>query len=269
MAVQTRKSQLIDILVVDDELPARKKLRSFLEDETGIGEVYEAENGIEAVRLIHEKRPGLVFLDIQMPGMTGFEVIREVAAEQMPVVVFVTAYDQYAIDAFEVQAVDYLLKPYHQERFRTSFQRAAERVRVSSGGLGSDTGAGGDKGNVEAVKELLKVMNREREFLSRVMVKQGDRYFFVSVGDIMYISSEEKYIRLHVGEGSYLLRESMVKMEGRLDPSVFVRIHRSYIVNIEFIKEIQPWTHGDYVVIMQDGNKLNLSRRFSDRLLNR
>ncbi len=245
------------ILIVDDERPARRKIRAYLAEEGGIGSILEAENGVEAVRLIGEGGVDLVFLDIQMPGMTGFEVIEAVGIDHMPVVVFVTAYDQYAIDAFEVEAVDYLLKPFDQERFRKSFTRAVGRVK--SRDVGADS----------VVRRLLEEVNKSKGYVRRIMVKKGPRFFFVRVDEIAYISAEEKYVKLHTEGDEYLIRETMSRMEGRLDPGVFARIHRSTIVNIDYIKEIQPWTHGDYVVILKDGTKLNLSRRFSDRLLSK
>jgi two-component system LytT family response regulator len=251
----------INILIVDDEQPARKKIRAYLTEEANIHSIIEAKDGIEAVQFIQEKKTDLVFLDIQMPGMNGFEVIEAVGIENMPAVVFVTAYDQYAIDAFEVQAVDYLLKPYDQERFRKSFNRALEQIEKKGSGMESAAAA--------SVKRLLEEIKKEKKYLQRIMVKRGSRFFFVKPDKIMYISSEEKYIKLHTAEGTYLIRDTMSRMEQHLDPAAFVRIHRSYIVNIDFIKEIQPWSHGDYIVILKNGARLNLSRRFSERLLGR
>lgn len=248
------KSRGLHVLVVDDEQPARKKLHSFLKQEPGIDSIIEAKNGIEAAQLIREKGPDLVFLDIQMPGMNGFEVIEAVGVNNMPPVVFVTAYDQYAIDAFEVEAVDYLLKPYHQERFKKSFNRARQQIE-----------AGNEHSAV--IQRLLAEVHKGKKYLQRIMVKKGPRFFFVKTQNILYISAEEKYVKLHTAEGSHLIRETMGRMEERLDPSVFARIHRSTIVNLDFIAEIQPWSHGDSIVILKSGEKLTLSRRFRDRLL--
>jgi len=249
----------INILIVDDEQPARKKIRSYLAEEANIHSIAEAKDGIEAVQFIQEKKPDLVFLDIQMPGMNGFQVIEAVGIKNMPAVVFVTAYDQYAIDAFEVQAVDYLLKPYDQERFRKSFNRALDQIEK--------IGSGKESSAAVSVMRLLEEINKEKQYLQRIMVKRGSRFFFVKSNEIMYISADEKYVKLHTAEDTYLIRETMSRIERHLDPAVFVRIHRSYIVNIDFIKEIQPWSHGDYIVILKNGAKLNLSRRFSERLL--
>lgn len=246
----------IDVLIVDDEQPARKKIRSYLKKEKGGKSITEAENGIEAVRIIREKNPELVFLDIQMPGMNGFEVIEAVGVENMPAVVFVTAYDEYAIDAFEVQAVDYLLKPFDQERFRKSLNRALEQIQS-----GSRESA--------ILNKLLSEIKKEKKCLRRIMVKKGSRFFFVNADEVMYISAYEKYINLHTNEGTHLIRDTMNRMESRLDPENFARIHRSCIVNMNYIKEMQPWSHGDCIVILKNGTKLNLSRRYRGNLLGR
>jgi len=248
--------QDIKILIVDDEAPARKKIRSYLKNEKAIASIEEAENGIEAVQKINGQKPDLVFLDIQMPGMTGFEVIETIGIDDMPVVVFVTAYDQYAIDAFEVQAIDYLLKPFDQDRFQKSFNRALEQIELK-------------KNNVAILKNLLNEIDKGRTYLDRIMVNEGSRYFFAPTNKIMYISAEEKYVNLHTEKDRYLIRETMSNLERQLDPNKFKRIHRSYIVNIDFIKEMQPWSHGDYVVILKNGTKLTLSRRFRDQLFGR
>lgn len=244
----------IDILIVDDEQPARKKIQSYLKKEKGIESITEAENGIETVRIIRKKNPDIVFLDIQMPGMNGFEVIEAVGVENMPAVVFVTAYDEYAIDAFEVQAVDYLLKPFDQERFRKSLNRALEQIQ-----------SGSKESSI--LKRLLSEIHKEKKYLRRIMVKKGSRFFFVNTDKVIYISAYEKYINLHTNEGIHLIRDTMNRMESRLDPENFARIHRSSIVNMNFIKEMQPWSHGDCIVILKEGTKLTLSRRYRDNLL--
>ena len=245
----------LHVLIVDDEQPARKKIRSFLKNES-IDTVAEAENGIEAVKAIQEKLPDLVFLDIQMPGMNGFEVIEAVGIENMPAVVFVTAYDQYAIHAFEVQAMDYLLKPFDQDRFQQSLHRAQQQIQFRK----EDTGV---------YKKLLEEIKKEKKCLERILVNVGSRYFFVNTSAILYISSEEKYVRLHTEKETHLIRETMSRMEQILAPSKFTRIHRSTIVNTDFIQELQPWSHGDYIAILKNGEKLTISRRYKDRLFNR
>lgn len=243
----------LNVLIVDDEEPARRKLLSLLRKEERVDSVREAADGEEAVALIREEKPDLVFLDIQMPGMNGFDVIEAVGATRMPAVIFVTAFDRYAIEAFEVQAVDYLLKPYDQARFVKSFDRAFDRIR-----------GGGE--NAELFLELLQSVKAGSDYAERILVRKGGRRFFVRVEDIMYFSAEEKYVSLHTPEKNYLLRETMGRMEARLDPKRFARIHRSHIVNLDHVKEIQPWSHGDSLVILRNGEKLFLSRRYRDRL---
>lgn len=244
----------LKILIVDDELPARKKLRAFLKNEPGVADISEAGNGLEAVQRIRALQPDLVFLDIQMPGMNGFEVIAEVGVEEMPGVIFVTAYDQYAVAAFEVQALDYLLKPFDKERFQKAFQRAQEMLPAKPE-------------RAATVQKLLEEMFREGRYPLRLLVSSGAKRFFVKTNAIAFVSAEEKYVRLHTEKESFLLRETMSALEQRLDPSKFARIHRSYLVNLDFIQEIQPWSHGDCVVVLKNGKKLTCSRRYRERLL--
>lgn len=242
------------ILIVDDEQPARKKLRTFLEKEKGVALILEAGNGVEAARLISEDKPDLAFLDIQMPGMNGFEMIAAVGVENMPAVIFVTAYDQYALAAFEVQAIDYLLKPFDHARFKKSFQRAVKRLEAKPE-------------NVVLLQRLLAEISAERTFLQRLMVSVGARFFFIKTSEILFISAEEKYVSLHTEKGAYLMRETMTGLEARLDPSKFARIHRSYLVNVDFIKELQSESHGDYLARLKNGVELPVSRRYRERLM--
>jgi two-component system LytT family response regulator len=244
----------LKIIVIDDEQPARKKLISFLKEHRGNFIIYEAANGIEAIEKINSLFPDLVFLDIQMPGMTGFEVIEHIGVEKMPVVVFVTAYDQYALDAFEVNAIDYLLKPFDTDRFRKALDKALEKIEIK-------------KTRKTELTNLLYEINHAKKFTERFLINHASKYFFVPVSEIVYISSEEKYVSLHTINGSYLLRETMNNMEKKLDPEKFARIHRSFIVNISQIKEMQPWSHGDYIIILKNGEKINMSRRYKDRLI--
>ena len=243
----------ISALIVDDEKPAREKIKTFLKEESFISSIFEANNGVEAVEMIKQGKADIVFLDIQMPGMTGFEVIEKVGAENMPIIVFVTAYEEYAIRAFEVQAVDYLLKPFDQKRFRKSLNRALEQKEL-------------ENKNVFVIKKLLEEIKKEREYLRKILVKKEKGSFLLDTDEIFYIAAEREYIMIYTEKESYLVRGTMKRMERQLNPAKFVRIHRSIIVNIDYIKEIQPWFHGDKIVVMENGKELKLSRRFRDRL---
>jgi len=227
---------------------------SFLNNEKEIEQIFEAGNGLEAIDKIRNDKPDIVFLDIQMPGKDGFGVLAEIGSENMPPVVFVTAYDQYAIDAFDVNAVDYLLKPFDQERFKVSFNRVLDEIKIK-------------RNKSDELRLILNEIKKEKKYLDRILINVGAKYFFVALKEILYISSAEKYAELHTIKGKYLLRETMTNLEASLDPEMFARIHRSYIVNIEQIQEMQPWSHGDYVVILKNGEKLQMSRRFKDRLM--
>lgn len=241
------------VLVVDDEQPARKKIISFLKKEKEKISISEAGNGNEAVEKIRKEKPDLVCLDIQMPGIDGFGVIEEIGTDKIPAVVFVTAYDQYAIDAFEVHAVDYLLKPFDEERFFKSYHRALERIRSNAE-------------KTENIQLIIEQIKKEKKYLKRLLVNVGSRYFFINVVDISHISAEEKYINLHTEKGCYLIRETMNNIEAGLDPEKFVRVHRSFIVNVGHIKEMQPWSHGDFVIVLKNGEEIQMSRRYKDRL---
>lgn len=240
-----------NILIVDDEAPARSKIKSYIKNMNEAGTIHEASNGFEAVKLINEISPDLVFLDIQMPKANGFEVIDAIGIDEMPAVVFVTAYDEYAIEAFNVEAVDYLLKPFDEERFLRAFNRAKERINHS---------------NTPDLKNLLSKFKPENEYIERIMVEKASKYKFVNVDEIFFIAAQDKYVELNTGNERYLVRDTMTRMEERLNPDKFKRTHRSFIVNVDYIKEIQPWAHGDYVILMENGNKVKLARRFKKNI---
>jgi len=248
----------IRALVVDDEPLARERVLTLLQQETDVEVVGECSDGGQAVSAIQQHSPDLVFLDVQMPGCDGFEVIQNIGIDRMPMVIFVTAYDQYALRAFEVHALDYLLKPFGRERFRETLKHAKEELeRQRAGDLG---------------RRLLALVNDvkpEPPRVDRLVVKSGGRVFFLRTEEIDWIEAAGNYVRLHLGSENHLFRETMNRMESRLDTRRFARIHRSRIVNTERIKELQPWFNGDYVVILRDGTRLTLSRGYRERLQER
>jgi len=243
------------VLIADDEPLARARIRRLLGDETRVSAIDEARNGAEAARLIADRRPDLVFLDVQMPKTDGFGVISEVGADRMPPVVFVTAYDQYALQAFEVHALDYLLKPFTQERFAAALARA---MATLDGGTGVPAlGA--------SLRALLQHLSAPRAHLDRIAVNVSGRLVPLRTADIDWIASSGKYIVLHAGSAEHLVRESMSSIEGKLDPRRFVRIHRQAIVTLDRIAEIQPLFHGECAVILKTGARLTLGRAYRER----
>lgn len=243
----------IKILIAEDEAPARKKLVSFINKAGVETETVEAGDGVSAVEKFFEFSPEILFLDIQMPVMNGFEVLEQINNQKLPVIIFTTAYDQYAIKAFEVSAIDYLLKPFDYDRFQKAFSKAVNQLSL-------------EKRSQLNIETLLKETKSEQKYKERILVNVGQRYFFVNIKDVLYISSNEKYVTLHTAEGKYMIRETMLNMENELDPEKFTRIHRSYIVNISEIKEMKPLSHGDYTVILKNSEKLSMSRRFRGKL---
>jgi two-component system, LytTR family, response regulator len=245
----------LSVLIVDDEPLARERLRTFLEEEADVRILGECTSGRTAVRAIQDKKPDLVFLDVQMPGLDGFGVVGQLGARPAPAIVFVTAFDQYALKAFEVHALDYLLKPFDRERFQATLNRARESHRLRHGG--------GD----ERLAALVEALAERRKFVDRLLVKSGGKERLIAVGEIDWFEAAGNYVRIHTGGERLLLRETMAKLEERLDPDQFTRIHRSTIVNLKKVREMEPWFHGDYVVRLIDGQKLTLSRSHRPRLL--
>ena len=253
----------IRALIVDDEPLARERIKRFLSGETDIELVAECADGLEALIRIRELRPDLVFLDIQIPERDGFGVLEELGPEEMPpAVIFITAYDRYAIRAFEFHALDYLLKPYHQERFRLAIERARSQIRHVRSGIGASA-----RLDERLISLLENLKSGQQKYLERLMIKGDGRVFFLRADEIDWIEAEGNYVRLHAGRQTHLMRETMTGLEGRLDPEKFLRIHRSTLVNIERIKELQPMFGGEYTVILRDGTELTLSRTYRDRLL--
>jgi two-component system LytT family response regulator len=241
-------------LIVDDEPLARERMRSLLEAEADITIVGECRDGREAVDAIKRESPDLVFLDVQIPELDGFQVLAAIAGDKAPAIVFVTAYDQYALQAFEVHAVDYLLKPFDEDRFRRALDRAREAVTRDKGDLS------------EKLLSLLQELKAPHGYIERLVVKSAGRLFFLRTDEIEWVESAGNYVCLHVRGESHLLRETMTGLEARLDPARFVRIHRTAIVNIDQIKELQPLFHGEYQVVLRDKTELTLSRGYRDRL---
>jgi two-component system LytT family response regulator len=239
------------VLVVDDEPLARQRIVELLAAEPDLELVGEARAAAEAVRLIRMRRPDLVFLDVQLPGGDGFDVLRAAGGDS-PAVIFVTAYDQYAIRAFERSAVDYLLKPVVEARFRMAVRRAVERARGAEASQLS-----------EHVRDLLRRLDAPAS--GRLPIWSAGRVVFVDVGDIDWIDAADEHVRLHVGGTTHVTRDSMRNMEARL-PAGFVRIHRSVIVNTAQIREVQPWFKGDWVVILRDGTRLTSGRTYRHRV---
>lgn len=245
----------IKILIIDDESLARDRLRRLLSHHPEVEIIGECGDGETAVRDIVGKRPDLVFLDVQMPELDGFAVLESLPPEAVPSVVFVTAHDRFALKAFEVHAVDYLLKPFDRDRFETALRRAIDKVR-----------AGAPSVPAEKMETLAAEARDPKKPLDRLVVKSGGRVLFVRVEEIDWIEAADNYIELHAGEATHLIRETMNSMEAKLPPELFMRISRSQIVNLERVKELQPMFHGDYVVILLSGVRLTLSRTHKDKL---
>lgn len=242
----------IRALVVDDEPIARERIRRMLRGEADIEIVDECLSGREAVALIERHAPELVFLDIQMPEMNGFDVLKAISPRHLPVIIFVTAYDRYAIRAFEVHALDYLLKPFDEERFQAALNRAREQIETLQQG-----------------KRLLSVLSDlkpEKHYSERLMLKSSGRVYFIKTEDIGWIEAAGNYVKIHVAGTSHLLRETMNKIEAKLDPDKFIRIHRSTIVNLDQVRELHPLFNNDYIVVLYNGAELTLSRNYYERL---
>lgn len=249
------ESPLIRVLVVDDEPLAREMLREMLLTDPQVVIVGESGNGHQAVEAIRTHAPDLLFLDVQMPELGGFEVLEALGKGPIPHVIFVTAYDQYAVRAFEVHALDYLLKPYDRERFDSCWQRAREHILRQQNGTVD-----------QRIITLLEELKAGSKYLERLVIKSGGRIYFLETSDIDWIEAEGNYVSVHSGKKSHLLRETISSLETQLDPKKFVRIHRSAIVRIDRIQELQPWFHGEYRVILQNGIQLTLSRNYRDKL---
>jgi two-component system LytT family response regulator len=240
------------VLIVDDEPLAREGLKLML---GGDSQVMEARNGREAVAKIRDDKPDVVLLDVQMPRMDGFAVVEAVGADKMPVVIFVTAHDQYAIRAFEISAADYLLKPVTEERFCVAFERARRRVRAAR-----------PDESTRQMLTMLDAMANPRRYLSRVAIRSGDRTIFLAIGEVEWIEAAQNYVRVHTGNATHMLHVPMNTIESSLDPERFLRIHRSYIVNLQHVKQLWTLAHGQCVLELASGERLETGRTYGQTI---
>lgn len=239
------------VAIADDEAPARRKLARFLRDHADVELVGEASTGAEAVRLIAAERPDLVFLDIQMPELDGVAVAEALAAAgNPPRIVFVTAFDRHAVRAFELGALDYLLKPYDRERFENALERARAALPAPPGGAGD-------------LAELLARLRAGERYPKRLLIPHDGRSFYLPVREIVRLEAAGNDVTIHTRRGDYSLRATLESFEERLDPAQFARVHRSHVVNIDDIAEIHPWFHGDQKLVMRDGSEIAWSRRYA------
>lgn len=246
----------IRTLIVDDMLMARQRIKTFLADYKEIEIIGECEDGQEAIEAIKTFNPDLVFLDVQMPEADGFEVIDMIGAEQMPVVIFVTAYDEFALQAFEASALDYLLKPFDAERLSKAMRRAKREIQLRQNGeINNQLGL------------LLTEVTKESKYLKRIIVKAVEQTILLSVEDVDWISAAGNYLELHAAQETYLIRERMSRLEQKLNPDMFARIHRSTMVNLDRIKKLHPLFHGDHLVVLNDGTELNMSRTYHEKFI--
>jgi two-component system LytT family response regulator len=249
------KNTPIKALIADDEALARKFLRRMLKDDHDVEIVGECSNGREAVEMIRKQNPDLVFLDVQMPEMDGFAVLEAIGTEQLPEIIFATAYEQYAVRAFELHALDYLLKPFDQARFKDAIKHAKERFRSERR----------NEGRMQ-ISALLESIKNKPQYLNRLMIKAAGRITFLSIDEINWIEADDKYVHLHTDKITPMVRQTLSAMETQLDPKKFKRVHRSAIVNVGRIKELQPLFSGEHSILLEDGTKLTLSRNYKDKL---
>ena len=242
---------MIRTVLIDDEPPARRKLRRLLSTESDIAIVGEAGSGAEAVELLNRMRPDLAFLDVQLPDCTGFDVIESIESTDHLQLVFVTAHDDYALKAFDLSAVDYLLKPVEPSRFLQSLKRIRQR-----------TGLTASSEIAVRLDQLMKALHTDPIYARRLLIQEAERSILLEVGRIDWIEAARNYVCVHVGDKSHIARSSLEAISAKLDPAVFRRINRSEIVNIERIVEVRSWFHGDQKLLLKTGRELNWSRRY-------
>jgi two-component system LytT family response regulator len=240
------------VLVVDDEAPARRKVLRLLREEPAVEIAGEADGGEAAITAIKKQRPDLVFLDVQMPGLDGFGVLQSLnkANIVLPRIVFITAHDRFALRAFEVHAFDYLLKPVSEERFREALRRARWQQEQSADGFSSRLGA------------MLEQLQREKSVPDRLLIQDDSRAFFVAIKEISWVEADRNYVLLHCGRKTHTLRSTLDALENTLDPKLFARINRGTLVRLDAIREMLPWFHGEYKVMLHDNTELRWSRRY-------
>jgi two-component system LytT family response regulator len=242
---------MIRAVLVDDEPPARRKLRHLLSSETDVSVVGEAGSGSQAVELINRLQPDLAFIDIQLPDCTGFDVVESLQRRDRLQLVFVTAHDDFALKAFDVRAIDYLLKPVEPSRFAESLKR----IRRIIGAPGTDHIA-------SRLDELVQTLRSDPAYVRRLLIQENDRSVFLEVSRIAWIEAARNYACIHSGNRTYIARSSLESLAAKLDPAVFRRINRSEIVNVQHIAEVRSWFHGDQKIILKSGEELNWSRRY-------
>jgi two-component system, LytTR family, response regulator len=251
----------ISVVIVDDEALARRRIRDLLREFTDVNITDECSTGVEAIETITRLKPDIVFLDVQMPGRDGVTVaakICEASGLDAPLFIFVTAYDRYALSAFDLQAIDYLLKPFDRDRFRIAFDRARRQLASREKEL-----------NDSKILKLLEDMSGRSPYLDRIVLNSSNRSIVVKTDEIDWIEAEGNYVRIHFGKQSSLLRETLANLESQLDPRKFMRIHRSQIVNIDHVRELQPWSHRGWRIVMLNGTELPLTRTYRDQVYRR
>lgn len=247
--------QKIRVCIVDDEPLARKRIEKLLSKDSEVVITKTCANGQEAIEYLKSEDIHILFLDIQMPKLSGFDVLNQVKLKNVPAIIFTTAFDEYAVQAFEYSAIDYLLKPFDNKRFEQALAKAKHRVMHAH----TDE-------FTKRLEKLLNQMESGKKYLKRIMIRASDRVYFINVENIEYIEAEGNYVGIHANGKKHLLRETMTNMEKRLHPEHFVRIHRSMIININEIAELQPWFHGDHLVILRSGQKVTMSRNYKKNL---
>jgi two-component system LytT family response regulator len=245
----------LSCLIIDDEPLARALLADMLDDHDDIEIVGECESGRAALDHIRADPPDLIFLDVQMPGLDGFELLRALRGGPIPEVIFVTAFDQYALKAFEVHALDYLLKPFDEDRLAAALDRARQHLRRPDRAL-----------DAERIVALIEQLRTQDRHISRLVIREGERSFLQNVDEIDWLEADGKFVKVHVGDRYYTIRESLKRLQGLLDPERFLRISRSAIINLDRVRDITPWFHGDVMVRMRSGAEVPTTRSYRDQL---